>query len=49
LQVHHLLIEGAAAVALAAFLKQADRLAGKNVVVVLCGANISLAMLKAVL
>ncbi len=49
LQVHHMLIEGAAAVALAAFLKQADRLAGKNVVVVLCGANISLAMLKAVL
>jgi threonine dehydratase len=49
LQVHHMLIEGAAAVALAACVKQADRLAGKNVVVVLCGANIGLAMLKAVL
>jgi len=49
LQVHHMLIEGAAAVALAACLKQAGRLAGKNVVIVLCGANISLAMLKAVL
>jgi threonine dehydratase len=49
LQIHHMLIEGAAAVALAACVKQAERLAGKNVVVVLCGANISLAMLKAVL
>lgn len=49
LQVHHILIEGAAAVALAACLKQGDRLAGKNVVVILCGANISLETLKEIL
>ncbi len=46
LQVHHILIEGSAAVALAGCLKQGDRLAGKNVVVILCGANISLETLK---
>ena len=35
------LMEGAAAVALAAFLKESARYAGKNVVVVICGGNIS--------
>jgi threonine dehydratase len=49
LQVHHILIEGSAAVALAGCLKQGGRLAGKNVVVVLCGANISPETLKEVL
>jgi threonine dehydratase len=49
LQVHHILIEGSAAVALAACVKQGDRLAGKNVVVILCGANISLETLKGIL
>jgi len=49
LQIHHLLIEGSAAVAVAALVKQSDRLAGKNVVVVLCGANISLETLKDIL
>jgi threonine dehydratase len=49
LQVHHILIEGSAAVALAGCLKQGDRLAGKNVVVILCGANISLETLKEIL
>jgi len=49
LQIHHMLIEGAAAVAVAACVKLGNRLAGKNVVVVLCGANISLETLKAVL
>jgi len=49
IQVHHILIEGSAAVALAGCLKQIDRLAGKNVVVILCGANISLETLKEVL
>ncbi len=49
LQVHHLLIEGSAAVALAACVKQGGRLAGKNVVVILCGANISLETLKGIL
>jgi len=49
LQVHHMLIEGSAAVALAACRKQGDRLAGKNVVVILCGANISVETLKEIL
>jgi len=49
LQVHHIMIEGSAAVALAGCLKQHERLADKNVVVVLCGANISLETLKEIL
>ena len=49
LRYHHIMIEGAAAVALAAFLKQSVRLTGKNVIVVLCGANISLETLKSIL
>jgi threonine dehydratase len=35
------LIEGAAGVALAAFYKTAKRYAGKNVVVLICGGNLS--------
>jgi len=49
LQIHHMLIEGAAAVAVASCVKMARRLSGKNVVVVLCGANISPETLKTVL
>jgi threonine dehydratase len=46
---HHTLIEGAAGVAVAGLLKERDRFAGRNVVVVLCGANISRERLKDVL
>ncbi|CAB1083355.1 pyridoxal-phosphate dependent enzyme family protein [Olavius algarvensis Delta 1 endosymbiont] len=49
MQFHHMLIEGSAAVAVAACVKQGRRLAGKNVVVVLCGANIGLDTLKEIL
>lgn len=49
LQIHHMMIEGSAAVAVAACLKQKARLAGQNVVVLLCGANISLQTLKEIL
>jgi threonine dehydratase len=49
IQTQHMLIEGSAAVAVAAFKKQADRFSGLNVVVVLCGGNISLETLKTVL
>jgi threonine dehydratase len=49
LQIHHILIEGSAAVAVGAFAKQGRRWVGKNVVVVLCGANISLEILKDIL
>jgi threonine dehydratase len=46
---HHTLIEGSAAVAVASFLQTADRWAGKEVVIVLCGANVELGILKKVL
>ena len=46
---HHTLVEGAAGVAVAAFQKQADEFAGKNVVIVLCGANIDAETLKSLL
>ena len=38
---HHMLIEGAAAVALASLEKLRERWVGKNVVVIICGANIT--------
>jgi threonine dehydratase len=41
LETEHWLIEGAAAVAVAAFLKEAERWRGKPAVVVLCGRNLS--------
>lgn len=46
IQTHHQLIEGASAVALAALLKNTSQFEGKNVVVILSGANISLDILK---
>jgi threonine dehydratase len=49
MQSQHMLIEGSAAVAVAACKKQADRLTGKNVVVIICGGNISLETLKEIL
>ncbi len=49
IQTQHLLIEGAAGVALASFLKCANQFRGKNNVVVLSGANISLETLRACL
>lgn len=45
----HFVIEGASGVALAALLKNAERFKGKNVVVVLSGANISLELFKKIL
>lgn len=49
LQTQHMLIEGSAAVAVAAMVKRRNRLAGKNVVVIICGANIGVEVLKTVL
>ena len=43
---HHTLIEGAAAVAVAGYLKSKERFRGRRVVIVLCGANISLERLR---
>jgi threonine dehydratase len=49
LTTEHQLLEGAAGVAIAALLKQCDRLRHQTVVVVICGANISLPALKSIL
>jgi len=49
IQTHHMLIEGAAGVPLAALLKNIQRFRDKTVVVVLCGANVSLETLQTVL
>jgi threonine dehydratase len=49
IETHHMLIEGAAGVPLAALLKAPERFHGKTVVVVLCGANLSLETLKTIL
>lgn len=45
----HMLIEGSAAVSIAAFLKIADQLKDSRIAIVLCGANISLEILKEIL
>ena len=46
---HHKIIEGAAGVALAAFMDNAGQFQGKKTVIVICGANIALEKLKAIL
>jgi threonine dehydratase len=46
---HHMMIEGAAGVALAPLFKCGDLYKGKKVVVIICGANISAENLKSVL
>ena len=46
---HHMLIEGAAGVAVAGFLQRAHELEGARVAIVLCGANLGLETLKEVL
>ena len=46
---HRMLIEGSAAVAIASYLKMRHQFVGKNVVIVICGANISLDVLKEIL
>ncbi len=45
----HMLVEGAAAVPLAALLKAKDKIQGKKIVIVVCGANITLERLKQVI
>jgi threonine dehydratase len=46
---HHTLVEGAAGVAVAGYLAHRQRVAGRRVAIVLCGANIDVAVLKQVL
>jgi threonine dehydratase len=49
IEAEHMLIEGAAGVAVAAYRKRQADFRGKNVAIVLCGANISLQTLKSIL
>lgn len=49
IQNQHSLIEGAAAVALASYKKKHKDLYGKNVVIIICGSNISAPLLKQIL
>lgn len=49
METHHYLVEGAAGVAAAAYLKDPQRGQGRNVVIVLCGANLDLEVLRSVL
>ena len=49
LDAHHMLIEGAAAVAVAGYLLLQERFKGNSVVIVLCGANIASTTLRKVL
>lgn len=49
IETHHYLIEGAAGVAVAAYLKDPQRGRQRNVAIVLCGANLDLAVLQGVL
>ncbi|MFQ4138195.1 threonine/serine dehydratase [Nodosilinea sp. PGN35] len=49
LTTQHQLLEGAAGVAIAAFLQQAQRFQGQTVAIAICGANISLPKLKSIL
>ena len=46
---HHMLLEGAAGVAIAGLLQDAARCEGKNVVVIVCGGNISRETLKKII
>ncbi len=49
IETHHMLIEGAAGVALAGHLKLKDQFRHQNTVIIICGANISLTTLKSIL
>ncbi len=49
IETHHMLIEGSAGVAIAGFLKMQESYRNQNVVIVICGANISLSTLKTIL
>jgi len=46
---HHKIVEGAVGVAIAAFVKEQERFLGQNVVIISCGANISMKKLKEII
>jgi threonine dehydratase len=49
IDAHHLLVEGAAGVAIAGLLADKEKCAGKNIVVLICGGNISREILRQVI
>ncbi len=49
LDLEHMLIEGAAAVAVAGFMQESERWVGKRVAIIICGANISMDQIRSVL
>lgn len=49
LEKHHMVIEGAAGVTVAAYLQEKERFHGKNVVLIICGRNIGLDTLKRII
>ncbi|MFW9903294.1 MAG: threonine/serine dehydratase [Candidatus Thorarchaeota archaeon] len=49
LEEHHMVVEGAAGVTVAAYLKNLDRFQRKNVVLIICGGNISIQQLKEII
>lgn len=49
MEKHHMMVEGAAAVALAGLLQKAEMYKGKRVAVIMCGSNIPLDKLKSIL
>ncbi|MFN7947654.1 MAG: threonine/serine dehydratase [Blastocatellia bacterium] len=49
MEAHHMLIEGAAGAALAGYARLQDQFRHQNVVIIICGANISLSTLKSIL
>ncbi|MFX1516309.1 MAG: threonine/serine dehydratase [Promethearchaeota archaeon] len=49
LEQHSMVVEGAAGVTIAAYLKEKDRFKGKNIVLIICGGNISVQQLKKII
>ena len=49
LSEHHQLVEGAAGAAVAAFLRDRENQKGRDVAIVLCGANVGLETLRSIL
>lgn len=49
IEKHHQLIEGAAGTAIAGFIKKKETFKGQTVILVMCGGNISGAVLKSIL
>ena len=49
LEKHCMVVEGAAGVTVAGFLKEKDRFNGKNVILIICGGNISFFQLKEII